>query len=312
MESHSDDGKNLSMLSEFGRRLKIARMMPGHWGYPHSLAPIFHPEFEEFCGRRAGALAGLRDDPYVLGYFSDNEIQLPRDALDRHLQFAPDEPAYTHYAHQVKVATDWFRQRHGGRLDIDAITDDDRQAWVGHTIDRYYTVVGRAVRRADPNHMYLGSRLYGSEKGNRAVWRAAGKHLDAIAVNIYGVWTPTEQVRQWAAWSARPLIATEWYAKGQDSGMKNISGAGWTVATQQDRGRFYQNFTLGLLESGVCVGWHWFKYADNDPMDTSSDPSNRNSNKGMLNFRYEPYTPLLEAMQKLNTQAYPLTEYFKP
>ena len=82
------------------------------------------------------------------------------------------------------------------------------------------------------------------------------------------------------------------------------------MATQQDRGRFYQTFTLGLLESKGCVGWHWFKYSDNDPQDTTVDPSNRDSNKGVVNVRYEPYQPLLDAMKQLNTAAYPLTEYF--
>jgi hypothetical protein len=52
--------------------------------------------------------------------------------------------------------------------------------------------------------------------------------------------------------------------EGRDSGFANTSGAGWVVKTQADRGRFCQNFTLGLLESGGCVGWPGFKYRDND------------------------------------------------
>ncbi|NQT40447.1 MAG: hypothetical protein HQ581_23335, partial [Planctomycetes bacterium] len=107
-----------------------------------------------------------------------------------------------------------------------------------------------------------------------------------------------------------PVMATEWYAKGQDSGMENLTGAGWTVATQKERGYFYQNFVLGLIQSRGCVGWHYFKYADNDPQDTRADPSNRNSNKGIVNARYELYTPLTDAMRSLNRQVYPLTQYF--
>ena len=51
----------------------------------------------------------------------------------------------------------------------------------------------------------------------------------------------------WNRESGRPIIITEWYAKGMDSGLPNRSGAGWIVKTQADRGRFYQNFTLGLV-----------------------------------------------------------------
>ncbi len=95
-----------------------------------------------------------------------------------------------------------------------------------------------------------------------------------------------------------------------DSGMSNTGGAGWVVKTQRDRGLFYENFTLGLLESKVCVGWDWFKYMDNDPSDTKADPSNRDSNKGILNNRYEPYDPLLEAMKRINERTFSLVDYF--
>ena len=114
----------------------------------------------------------------------------------------------------------------------------------------------------------------------------------------------------WERESSRPILVTEWYAKGMDSGLGNHGGAGWVVKTQRDRGLYYQNFTLGLLESKVCIGWDWFKYADNDPQDTGADPSNRDSNKGILNNRYEPYNPLLDAMKQINQRTFALVEYF--
>ncbi len=81
--------------------------------------------------------------------------------------------------------------------------------------------------------------------------------------------------------------------------MANKGGAGWLVRTQVDRGLFYQNFTLGLLGSPVCVGWYWFKYSDNDPADRMADRSNRDSNKGIVSNRYHEYPELLDAMREL-------------
>ena len=92
--------------------------------------------------------------------------------------------------------------------------------------------------------------------------------------------------------------------------MANTGGAGWLVKTQRDRGMFYENFTLGLLQSKDCVGWHWFKYCDNDPADSRADPSNQDSNKGILSNRYEPYTPLLDSMKRINERAYGIVERF--
>ena len=92
--------------------------------------------------------------------------------------------------------------------------------------------------------------------------------------------------------------------------MENETGAGWTVKTQADRGRFYQNFTLALLEHPRCVGWHWFKYMDNDPTSTTADPSNLNSNKGFLTNTYEPYPELLDRIRAINEQVPALIEFF--
>src|SRR5690606_22152794 len=127
------------------------------------------------------------------------------------------------------------------------------------------------------------------------------KYVDVLSVNYYYAWTPdAELLDRWVELTGRPFMITEWYAKGVDSGMGNASGAGWLVETQEDRGRFYENFSLKLLEHPGCVGWHWFKYIDNDPTNLQADPSNRDSNKGMVTNLYEPYGPLVARMTKIN------------
>jgi hypothetical protein len=171
-------------------------------------------------------------------------------------------------------------------------------------------VVNQAIKLQDTNHLYLGSRLFSSDKDHPEIFRAIGPYVDVVSVNHYSQWTPDiSRIRMWEQESGRPVIITEFYVKGEDSGMPNNTGAGWVVHTQKDRGAFYQNFTLALLESKVCVGWHWFKYSDNDP-DSNPDPSNIDSNKGVVSNRYVPCTDLLDAMRQLNERVYLLAKYF--
>ena len=149
-----------------------------------------------------------------------------------------------------------------------------------------------------------------SDKDRPEIFREIGPYVDVISVNHYSQWTPDiTRIRMWEQQSGRPVIITEFYVKGEDSGMPNNTGAGWVVRTQNDRGLFYQNFILALLESKVCVGWHWFKYADNDP-DSNPDPSNIDSNKGIVSNRYEPYNDLLDDMLLINQRAQKLAEWF--
>ncbi len=92
--------------------------------------------------------------------------------------------------------------------------------------------------------------------------------------------------------------------------MPNISGAGWLVKTQADRGIHYQNFALNLLMAKNCVGWHWFRYQDNDPNDPTADPSNNDSNKGIVNTQYQVYEILAEKMKSINDKKYQIIKYF--
>ncbi len=92
--------------------------------------------------------------------------------------------------------------------------------------------------------------------------------------------------------------------------MANISGAGWLVKTQTDRGIHYQNFCLELLRAKNCVGWHWFRYQDNDPNDPTADPSNPDSNKGIVNTQYVVYEKPVEKMKKMNDKKYQLIKFF--
>ena len=170
--------------------------------------------------------------------------------------------------------------------------------------------MAEAIKQSDPNHLYLGSRLHASAKNNPYILAAAEKYVDIISINYYGNWAVTEAHRQQWLQLKRPFIITEFYTKGEDSKMGNMTGAGWLVKTQEDRGIHYQNFCINLLQMSNCVGWHWFRYQDNDPNDASADPSNNDANKGIVNVYYEVYNSLIKRMQQLNINAYQLIKYF--
>ncbi len=288
-----------SFMSDFGKEKKLTFQQPGHTGYAGDCIPVFHPDFESFCDQYARQLAATKDDPWLLGHFSDNEMPAPADLLDKALKLDAANPAL---APTRDYAVRWL----AGRAPTPRIKEDFRE----HVFDRYFEITTRAIRKHDPNHLCLGSRLHGAAIRSPGILRAAGRHLDVIAMNVYGVWTPGEELFDlWRA-AGKPMMVTEFYAKGEDSGYKNTTGAGWLVPTQRDRALFYQNFLLGMLASKLCVGWDWFKYMDNDPEDPSTDPSNRDSNKGIVNIRYQPYAALLDGMREFNREIYPLADHF--
>jgi hypothetical protein len=291
---------NIEIMNAYGAKHGGTYNVPGHKGYPENTIFVFDPAFETFAVQYVAAkIADYRDDPNLLGYFSDNELPLMRANLDGFLRLPAGDPGR-------QAAERWLQDHHATTP-----TDALRIAFLEYEADHYFQVVSSAIRKADPNHLYLGCRFYGQQLSDPEVFRAIGKYADAISINVYGIWQlDAETTAMWERESSKPFMVTEFYAKGEDSGMPNHTGAGWIVRTQDDRGLFYENFVLALLESRACVGWQWFKYQDNDPDDPHAEASNVDSNKGIVDRVYKPYDPLLIRMRDLNLTMYGVADVF--
>ncbi len=260
---------------------------------------ILEPTFAQFCRDHARQAETYRADANLLGHFSDNEIAFSAPLLEQALK-SQSLPAYT-------LATDWLQKR---KANTAALSAADKDEFLGYVAGVYYQAVATALKANDPNHLYLGTRLHANAKYNPAIFAAAEPYVDMISINFYGHWRPTaSSFEKWATWSQKPFFITEFYTKAADTGMTNKSGAGWLVKTQQDRGIHYQNFCLALLQAKNCVGWHWFRYQDNDPADLTADPSNNDSNKGIVDTQYQPYDALLLPMKKLNENRFQLIKF---
>lgn len=286
-------------------RAEVIYLMRGLRNY---CVPVLGDDFEALCRKRIKKLITreMIQDPGLLGYFVDNELPWREDSLKHYLSLDKDDI-------NCRKALEWlFKERRiKSRLSASAdkikstITPLEKEKFLGHITERYYSIVSKVVKERDRNHLYLGSRVHGQAIRLKPVFVSLGRYADVISVNYYHRWTPRESdLKNWQTWSAgKPFLISEMYVKGADTGRKNVDGAGGLVPAQKDRGMFYQNFTLGLLEWKSCVGWSWHVYRD------TQDPP-RGSNKGFLDVKYKPFSDLLDMAREINTQVYPLVEYF--
>jgi hypothetical protein len=282
-----------NLMSRYAATKKVVKFEYGHTGYLNDCIPAFDPEFVEFCEREAKELRATKDDPSLLGHFSDNELPLKRTGIIHRYLALPETDA----GH--RKAREWLAAHN---LTPEHIQPADDGAFAAMVIARYYEVVSAAIRRNDPNHLFLGSRFHGFNLVQDETFTACAPYLDVISINYYGRWTPDQaELDHWASLSGRPLLVTEWYAKGDDAGLDDKLGAGFSVATQAERGKMYENFTIGLLRNRNCVGWHWFRWTD----DVSKSPSN----KGVYSGEFTPYVPLAQAMTAINKVVYRLQDY---
>ena len=280
-----------------------------------SIMPVFDPGFVTYADENVkSGTKGYGDKAYVYGWMGDNELPGDETMLDNALQLDPTDSKFIY-----SYATAWtFMYLKTGKESVSVydVTTELRREFKAMVYDKYYEVVTGALDKYAPNHQFMGSRYIAKNFTDEYIMRVSGYWCDVISVNFYDQWTPDENmIYKWQLWAGKPFIVTEWYAKGmdiweKDNRITNQSGAGFTVKTQEDRGKFYQNYALGLLECKGCVGFDWFKYWDNDPDDKTADKSNRDSNKGIFSTAHEEYTDVTKYMEELNNNKYSLIEFF--
>lgn len=300
-----------SFLSGYARQVGAAAAGAGHHDFAdNGTMPVFDPAFADYCDTYAKSLAAqYKEDPYFLGYMSDNELPISLLMLDNSLSLLPENgrSVFT-YA----VAHAWLTAVTGKENPTAAdITDELRSLYCEFVYDRYFRVVTEAIRRYDENHLYLGCRFMYPGYLRDCFIRAAGRWCDVLTMNYYFVWEPeTELITRWRELTGKPFMITEFYLKGADSGLPNTAGAGWTGKTQTDRADFYSTYVLRLIESGSCVGWSWLQYWDNDPTSGTSDATSTNANKGIYTTAFQPYTVLTDRMSQVNRLMYTLADHF--
>ena len=210
----------MNLMSGFGRKLGVTHAVPGHTGFELECIPVFHPDFAAYCREQAEVLADYRDDPYVVGIYSDNELQTPK--LENYLKLDQANPAQRP---NRQAAVAWPRERKG-KEDVSAkdITMMDRLEFAGYAFERDFRIATEAIRKVDPNHLYIGSRFMSPNFQNPFIWKAAAPYCDVVAVNYYGCWGPRlDEVAYWQTLCPRPIMITEFYVKGEDSGLPNTS-----------------------------------------------------------------------------------------
>jgi hypothetical protein len=264
------------------------------------LALVLNNNFENYCRQKLLENKDKFNDPNLLGHFSDNELPFQENVLSHFLDINDESDEAYQFAKKYVL---------DNQINLSDISKEQQEKFAGIVASKYFEIVSATIKKYDPNHLYLGSRLHSSAKNNIEVLKAAEKYLDVISINFYGHWDLRQKENELWGQLKKPFIITEFYTKGEDTKMQNLSGAGWIVSTQKDRGIHYQNFMLSFLPNKNFIGLHWFRYQDNDPNDKSSDPSNMDSNKGLVNTEYNYYEPLTNAMSQINNRKYRIINF---
>ncbi len=253
----------------------------------------FSSEFQQAAERAARRICAPRaNDPWLLGYFTDNELRWGADwrgtnsLLEVYVNM-PESAA----GHQKAAA--FLKERGHGP---DRLSAEDRNEFLGLVASEYARVATEAIRRADPNHLVLGCRF--AVYPGDAVIRAVGKYFDVISYHSYNPMPPVERLQLITRLTGKPILLSEFSFKAMDSGLPNTRGAAKPVAAQEDRAKGFASYVEALAALPGCAGYHWFQYRDQPKEGRRLD--GENSNYGVVKIDGSPWETLTTRMKQVN------------
>jgi hypothetical protein len=303
----------------------FARIKSGIYWWGQMPDP-FDPRFAAAADAAAlEAARPRRHDPYLIGYFVDNELPWGQgDSAEPGYRYAlaystlamgPGSPAKaafvrhlaTKYRRPEGLAAAWgIRLSSWAQLEAagfgaprpSAAHPDiaaDLSLLTRVFANTYFRTVAEALKRHDPNHLYLGARFW--MRTPEAV-SACARHCDVVSFNVY------ERELDGRAWEwfhrlGKPAIIGEFQFGSSDRGMFAPSLV--DVGSEAARGPAYAAYVRSVVANPDFVGCHWFQYADQPLVGRLLDGENHHI--GFVSVLDLPYQGLVTAARRANLEA---------
>lgn len=266
----------------------------------------------------------LRDDPRLLGYYSDNEMGWWNAAL---FKLTLEQPAVSGQRQRLMLLlrqtyhNDWAEllkdfepdgagsfpelEQHG-MLYLKPGGQGIRvyRRFLGMMAERYYSLVRDIIRTYDSRGLILGDRyqsFYYPE-----VARASASSVDVVSMNLNAAWNdgtfPRFYLDTLHELTGRPLMVSEFYmcAEQNRTGDRNLTSSFPVVATQTQRAAGFRNTLEALARLPYLVGADWFQYYDEPP---HGRDDGEDYDFGLVDIHDQPYKELTSMARSLDPTA---------
>lgn len=322
----SDDTLGAAQRMPYSIPLSIsgdyATISTGHdwWG---GMPDPFDPRFA-MAAERAIAIAARdrRDDPWLLGFFADNELAWAAPGNEPQARYAlaystlrltTDVPAKRAFLKQLRdkyrneagLSKAWGIELKAWELMEDPgfeaplpsadypQIEQDLQTFQRLFADTYFKTISDSLKWHAPNHLLLGGRFAISTPEAVA---ACAKYCDVLSFNFYTA--EPQQGYDFAALRAldKPVLVSEFHFGSRDRGP--FWGGVSEVAREQDRGPAYARFLKRAVEEPAIIGVHWFQYLDQPVSGRLLD--GENGHLGLVAITDRPWQSFVEAVRQAN------------
>ncbi|MBK5300322.1 MULTISPECIES: hypothetical protein [Gammaproteobacteria] len=292
------------------------------WG---GMPDPFDPRFA-MATERAVAIAARdhRDDPWLIGYFADNELAWAGPGDDPKARYAlaygtlkmtTDVPAKRAFLKQLR---DKYRNQAGlskaWGIDLPAweLMEDpgfvppqpsieypeieaDFKYFQKVFADTYFKTVSDSLKWHAPNQLLLGGRFAVSTP--EAV-ESCAQYCDVLSFNMYTLQPQDGYDFARLRSLDKPVLITEFNFGSADRGP--FWGGVTQLAKEEDRGPAYANFLKQAMSEPSIVGVHWFQYLDQPVTGRLLD--GENGHFGLVGITDLSFQGFVDTVRKSNLQ----------
>lgn len=271
----------------------------------------FDPEFSVKLDRAftSFGLRNFRDDPWLIGYFFENERGWNRDVVDAVLKATSSLPAKKAFVRYLADAYDddlaranatlgtgarSFRELEDVVIDVNRVPGNDVKAFITLAAETYFRKVRNAIQRHDPFHLFLGSSLVPTWRTSLE-WNVGGiEYLDAISFDWYS--NSADYLRLYESYD-KPIVNIEFSFCHPGRGLTSHNPS-ITADSVAGRGEMFRTFVEAQAKSPVFAGYAWFVYYDQAV--TRKPGATEAFNMGLVNQQDQPYYEMTDIMRATN------------
>lgn len=286
----------------------------GQWGhFPDPYHPSFEQNLREAMKREQQK--GTTQDPYLIGYFVDNELtwknnlylglavvsgaESPaRDAWAKHLR--------TQYASIRLLNKAWDTNYKSwesaiSEQNITVIPDQDISSFTAILAHKYFSTIQSVLKEFAPDKMYLGCRFdfhFYPNEDTAGIWviKIASQYCDVISFNRYRYSAEDLMLPDQID---KPIIIGEFHI--------NIIADGYLhcglrcAKTQEERSQLIAYYLESAIKNPQIVGAHWFQYLDQPP---SGRFDGENFHTGFISITDTPHPDIIKMSQEISSKMY--------
>ncbi len=270
---------------------------------------VYHPGWLAHLESVISHATNYKDNPYLVGYFVDNEAgwghlrllqNLPKDAYLRKAWVKEiQRDISTIELYNKSRGTDFSSWEELMKVrDEKDVPPSDIMFLDSMFTDKYFGAIAATLKKYDPHHLYLGCRFTRKLKPDH-ILRIAGRYCDVVTVNVYSYEPITEQMDAWHTITGRPILIGEHQAALKGPRQLPLR---WQVFTEAERVQYFKNYVKKWASMPYSLGSHWYQFSDQH--NTGRASNGENQLVGFVDITDQPHAEMVSTAKEISDSIY--------